>query len=66
MAENTGPPPEPLAITRADAVAQLGVSIQTLDRMIDRGEIRVVRAGRRVLIPRDEPARWLAEQLTAG
>ena len=66
MAQNLEHPPAPLAITRADAVVQLGVSQQTLDRMIARGEIRVVRAGRRVLIPRDECARWLESQLDAS
>ena len=66
MAENLGHPPAPLTITRPNAVAQLGVSMQTLDRMIERGEIRAVKAGRRVLIPHDEPARWIASQLAAG
>ena len=56
-------PPEPLAVTRADVGAQLGVSLQTVDRLIGRGEIRAVRVGRRVLIPRDEPARFLSGRL---
>ena len=66
MAKNTEHPPEPLAITRHDAKAQLGVSLQTLDRLIARGELRAVRAGRRVLVPRDECARWLESQLDVG
>ena len=66
MAQNIEHPPAPLAITRDDARVQLNVSMQTLDRTIERGEIRVVRAGRRVLIPRDECARWLESQLDVG
>ncbi len=38
-------------LSRADAAALCGVERQTLDRAIRRGALRVVKIGRRVLIP---------------
>lgn len=47
-----------LAITKAEAADTLGVSVDFLEDHVIR-EPRVVRRGRRLLIPLDELARWL-------
>lgn len=47
-----------LAITKAEAADALGVSVDFLEDHVMR-ELRVVRRGRRLLIPLDELARWL-------
>ena len=44
---------ERLAYTKVEVARMLGISVQTVNRMIARGEIPVIRAGKRVLIPRD-------------
>ncbi|MER3426321.1 MAG: DNA-binding protein [Thermoleophilia bacterium] len=44
---------ERLTLTKAEVAKALGISVQTVNRMIARGEIPVIRAGKRVLIPRD-------------
>jgi excisionase family DNA binding protein len=41
-----------LAYRRRDAAAVLTVSVKSLDRKIARGELPVIRIGRRVLIPK--------------
>jgi len=40
-------------ISRREAAANRGISLPTLDRAISRGEIRLVRMGKRVLIQDD-------------
>lgn len=45
---------ERLLLTRADAAAALAISIDTLSRLIQRGELGVVRIGRSVLVPHDD------------
>lgn len=52
-----GPPPR-LALSREEAAAALGVSLDFFDLHV-RPELRVVRRGRRRLIPVDELRRWL-------
>lgn len=47
-----------LAVTKAEAADSLGVSVDFLEDHVMR-ELRVVRRGRRLLIPLDEIARWL-------
>ena len=61
------PRPEPdrgrpgrLAITKAEAADSLGVSVDFLERHV-MPELRVVRRGRRRLIPLGELERWLDE-----
>ncbi|MER3407662.1 MAG: DNA-binding protein [Nitrososphaera sp.] len=44
---------ERLAYTKVEVARMLGISVQTVNRMIARGEIPVIRAGKRILIPRD-------------
>jgi excisionase family DNA binding protein len=51
----------PLAYSLDGAAEQLSVSVQTIRNLIKRGELRVRRAGVRVLIPRDELDRFLSE-----
>jgi excisionase family DNA binding protein len=47
-----------LALTREQAADALGVSLDTFERHVQH-EIRVVRRGRRILIPTRELERWL-------
>jgi excisionase family DNA binding protein len=45
---------DPLLLGRKEAAAALGVCVRMLDYMIARGDVRICRVGRRVLIPRAE------------
>ncbi len=57
--------PDRLLLTVADASAALSVSRSTFyARLL--GEIKVVRVGRKVLVPRAEIELWLARQLEYG
>ena len=47
-----------LAVTKVEAAEALGVSVDFLEDHVMR-ELRIVRRGRRLLIPLDELARWL-------
>lgn len=47
----TVPHPTPLAVTLKDAAAMLGLSEKTLRRLADRGQIRLIKVGRRTLVP---------------
>jgi excisionase family DNA binding protein len=49
-----------LSLSKTEAAQALGVSVDFLEAHV-LGELRVVRAGRRVLIPISELERWLAE-----
>jgi excisionase family DNA binding protein len=44
-------PSRPVALSKAKAAQVLGVSVRTIDNCIAQKEIRVVRIGRRVLVP---------------
>jgi excisionase family DNA binding protein len=57
MAEAQPPTPR-LALSPAEAADALGVSVDFFDLHI-RPELRVVRRGRRVLVPVEELRRWL-------
>jgi excisionase family DNA binding protein len=48
-----------LALTRAEAAAALGVSVDSFERHIQ-SELRLVRRGRLRLVPVAELERWLA------
>ena len=50
-----------LALTREEAAAALGISIPTLDRLVQRGLLRPSRALRRPLFPVPEIERFLRE-----
>lgn len=53
------PPVVPLTLSAEEAAIALGISRRSVDRAIARGEIRAVRIGGRVVIPRGEIARVL-------
>jgi excisionase family DNA binding protein len=50
--------PEPL-YTRKQACERLNCSLSTLERLIRRGEIPVVRMGRKILIRESALERWI-------
>jgi excisionase family DNA binding protein len=49
-----------LALTRAEAAAAIGVSVDSFERWVQ-PQLRLVRVGRRRLIPVAELERWLRE-----
>jgi len=54
-------------MTRLEAAAMLGVSDETVDRLIRRGELSAYRIGRRVLVKRESVSAYLARcQEAAG
>ncbi len=57
---HTDPRSRRLALSKSEAALALGVSVDFLEDHI-LAELRLVRAGRRVLIPVVELERWLAE-----
>jgi excisionase family DNA binding protein len=42
---------EKLLFNRKEAAALLSVSVQSIDKLVHRGELRCVRVGKRLLIP---------------
>jgi len=55
-----------LTRTVVEAAAELGVHHLTLRKAIARGEIRAVRVGRRILIPKTEIERLLEGEVKAA
>jgi excisionase family DNA binding protein len=55
-----------LTETVVEAAAELGVHHLTLRKAIARGEIRAVRVGRRILIPKTEIERLLDGEVKAA
>lgn len=54
--------PDRPAVYRVDEVADvLRVSVRTVYRLLDRGALRSVRAGRAVLVPRESVEAFLRE-----
>jgi excisionase family DNA binding protein len=49
-------------LTRQEVVTMTSLSITTVDRLIRAGQLRVLRVGRRVLIPRQVFQEWLQAQ----
>ena len=47
-------PPAPLLLTRREAARLLGVSVDTIAHLIQAGELRGVRIGKSVRVPRHE------------
>lgn len=60
-----GPPPHSgrLALSKAEAAEALGVSVDFLEAHV-MPELRIVRVGRRRLIPTRELERWLEQHAT--
>ena len=58
MSTANGNPTRRLALSRAEAAWSLGVSVDYLDEHV-LPEVRIVRRGRRKLIPVSELERWL-------
>ena len=52
--------PEPLAYRRSGAAAQLGISVDTLDRLICEGKIHATKVRTATVITRVELVRYLA------
>lgn len=52
---------ERVALTKAEAAAAIGVSVDHLDRHVLR-DLRVIRSGRLVLVPVAELKRWADQQ----
>jgi len=50
-------------LTLTDAAATLSLGKTTLRKLIDAGDIRVVRIGGLVRVPRSEIQRWIESQL---
>lgn len=50
----------PIALTKKEAAAALGISINSLERHVIPG-VRVIRRGKLVLIPVRELTRWVDE-----
>jgi len=55
-----------LALNRAEAAQALGISRQTIDRLVQRGQLRASRATRRPLFPTWEIERFLRETTLAA
>jgi excisionase family DNA binding protein len=55
-----------LLLSRREAAGALGISIDTLVRLLDRGELRAVRVGRSVRVPRSEVESFVERRLTAS
>ena len=58
VSEDVGVPR--LGLSRRDAAASLGISIDSFERYVQ-PEIRIVRKGRMRIVPAKELERWLAE-----
>ena len=59
-----GDPANRLALTKAEAADALGVSVDHFERHVQ-PELRVIRSGRKVLVPCTELSRW-ADQAAAA
>lgn len=57
-------PVQPLAVTRAEAAASLGVSVDSFERYVQ-ADLKLIRRGRIVLVPVDELARWVRQNAEA-
>lgn len=53
----------PLALTVVEAAATLRIGRSSLLKEIDAGQLKVIRCGRRVLVPRSECEAWIKAKL---
>ncbi len=61
MATRTDPPPPPLALSRRDAAAALGMSLRHFQRHVQ-PELRCIYSGQLRLYPVAELKRWVNDQ----
>lgn len=64
--DQTGGSRETSLLTRRQAAAMLGVSVDTLARLIDRGELRAARIGRSVRVSEADVAAFAERVLGCG
>ena len=57
---------EKLLFNRKEAASLLSVSVQSLDKLVHRGELRCVRVGKRLLIPPDSLQDFTRKKGTVG
>lgn len=55
-----------MLLSRQEAARELRVGLSTLDRMLDRGELRRLTNGRRVLVSRQSLEEWVQRQERAA
>lgn len=55
-----------MALSVAEAAAELGVSRVTMYQIVKREDFPVARIGSRLLIPREKLQRWLEKQAEGG
>lgn len=60
MPENSINTPTRQAHSKAEIAQAYGLSRRTIDNEIQSGRLRVIRVGRRVIIPLDAEREWLA------
>ncbi|MGH7175911.1 MAG: excisionase family DNA-binding protein [Tepidisphaeraceae bacterium] len=53
----------PLLLTREQAAEQINLCVRTVDALIRKGELRAIREGRRVLVPRIAIEGWIRRKL---
>ena len=56
---------QPLTLNRAQAADRLGVSKSVFDGLVKSGRLRIIRAGRRMLIPETELKAFLEREIQA-
>ena len=56
---------QPLTLNRAQAADRLGVSKSVFDGLVKSGRLRIIRAGRRMLIPETELSAFLEREIQA-
>ena len=63
MTPQPAAPAPRVALTRSEAAAALGISVDSFERHVQ-PEVRLIRRGRMRLIPTSELERWAAENAT--
>jgi excisionase family DNA binding protein len=53
-------------VTIAELAAAVGVSDETIRRLVARKEIMALRIGQRTMIPKDAAIRWIQQSTTGG
>jgi excisionase family DNA binding protein len=61
VAAASGPPAPDRLYSIPEAAAQMGIGRTLLYQMIGRGELRIIRAGRRVMVSSSAVSGWIAQ-----